>query len=743
MRICQFCGTELPDQAGFCGRCGRTAGHAPEALTSGSGLSTKQFDNTIEGAPTISTPGWGEATPDTMNQRYSNSSPVTDMDTRTTLSSPHWGNAMQGNQPPFSSGRQAPPNYGYRTQLDNDEEDEEEKKRRAVLPGFGALGIAGAEQPPANNVLMVQGTPPFNGVPSVQGTPSMANSAPGGIYSAPTVQVPQVALSASPTMPPGHDLMSPPHHPYHPHHPHTPPHRPPRPSPGGCAPLWLILLFVAVLIITSILTITFTVLGPTITLSGSDVSIGGTIHLHGSGFIPGSSVTLTIDGGAPLYFLDSNSTLEASSGTDRMMAVGLTALSMEQSSSTSNIVTAGGDGTFNVTIKVDSSWRAGQHTIPATEKLSPRSAVTTITVHQPGDTPTPSPLASAAVTATASPTDTVTPSVTASPSVTVSPSTTPSGLSCINPGSVSLGPVSEGYSSAISTQTSLCTTGSGIVNWTASWDQNGAPWLKLEYSSGQIQAPGQQAITVSALATNLKPSTYTTTITFSSQQSSTTETLNVTFTVQTGCIHTSSQQLTFSGVEGVSDPQEQTLTATNCGVIGTWTTSTSTDNNVNWLSVAPTKGSLNSGATQNVTVTVSNLKTKLSAGTYSGKILFSIGSNQVVVYVTLTVQASPKIVLVVPSSGSFYANQDCSYNGSWYCIASISNSSTSQSVSWKASSTGVSNITFKPLSDTISPSSGERIAIIVPANDCKTPTTITFTGPTNVINISWSCTIPS
>src|SRR5439155_7177049 len=145
--------------------------------------------------------------------------------------------------------------------------------------------------------------------------------------------------------------------------------------------------------------------------------------------------------------------------------------------------------------------------------------------------------------------------------------------------------------------------------------------------------------------------------------------------------------------------------------------------NVNWLSVAPTGGALNAGATQNVTVTTSNLKTKLAAGTYRGKIVFGIGSNQVIVYVTLTVQPAPKIILNVPGSGSFNASKDCTFSpnpGGWACTASISNSSSSQSLSWKASSSRVPNISFKPSNDTLTPGGGERVEIIVPKNSCQT-----------------------
>src|SRR5947209_11727412 len=399
---------------------------------------------------------------------------------------------------------------------------------------------------------------------------------------------------------------------------------------------------------------------------------------------------------------------------------------------TNNAVTVGVDGTFKVTFTIDQNWRTGQHIIRASERFSPRSASISISVHRPGETPTPP------LSATSSPTATDTPS----PSVTPSPSSTPSALSCINPGSVTLGPVSENYAQAVSTKVALCASGSGVVNWTTNRDQNKASWLKLGNGSGQIQAPGQQQITVSALATNLKAGNYSAVVTFSSQQSSSTETLNVSFTVQTGCIRTSQQAYRFTGVAGSSNPQSQTVVISNCGNVGTWSTSVSTNNNMHWLSIAPTAGGLNVGATQNATISASILNTRLGAGTYNGTILFAIGSNQVTVSVTLIVQAAPKIIVVSPNPPSFYANQQCTLNQnlkSWICIASISNSSRSLSLSWRSSSSGVPNITFKPSSATLPPGGGERVIITVPENSCQTPTILSFVGPANTANISWSC----
>ena len=436
-----------------------------------------------------------------------------------------------------------------------------------------------------------------------------------GFHSSPTISVHHY----TPTYPPAK------HRPHYPSHPPPLPHRPTNyTSDVGCAPLWLIFLFASIFIISGMIGIGLTVVSPSLSLSGGpDVALGNSLNLHGSGFIPLSGVVLTRDDTTPLYFTDDSSNMQASLTTQTPMSLATLTAHLGQISSTNNIVMVGIDGSFNVTILIDQSWHTGQHTISASEGTFPRNAAITINVHHPVLVPTKSP----------SPTE----SLLSTPSPIASPSTTPSGLSCINPTSISLGPVSEGYSQAVTTRVSLCTTGSKIVNWSASWNQNQASWLQLDHSSGDIQAPGQQQINVSALAARLKPGSYSATVTFSSQQSSTTETLNVTFTVQAGCIHTSQQEYSFTGVAGVSDPQIQALTISNCGIVGSWSTAISTNNNINWLSIAPTDGTLNGGATQSVTISPSNLKTQLPAGAYGGRILFNMGSNQVIVYVTLIV----------------------------------------------------------------------------------------------------------
>ncbi len=326
-------------------------------------------------------------------------------------------------------------------QLYNNEQEEEER-RRAALPGLGMIDFVGEGQLSAGTVPMVQGNPQPGSVPSVQGTPpffaQQGGQAAPPLFSAPTWSAPQYAPPAYPQPAPIRPPL--PHRPTSPHH----------SNPTGCAPAWLVLLFVAILIITSVITLGLTVLTPNLsTLNGStDIDIGGSLHIHGNSFIPGSGVSLTLDGTTPLYFTSSVSPVLANGTVSTLLQPGLAALPMARQLSSSNIVTVGGNGTFTVTITIDQSWHTGQHTIRAAEKISLRSATLTIHVHQPGTLPTSTATDALSPIASDTPLATDTPSVT--PSATAS-STTTLGLSCANPTAVSLGPVSESYTQAAAT----------------------------------------------------------------------------------------------------------------------------------------------------------------------------------------------------------------------------------------------------------------------------------------------------
>jgi len=136
MQRCHFCGYEFPENARFCGNCGRV----PTSGTALDGASPSFASSPDEFASTVATSYFQQ---------------------------------------------------GYQTAR---EDEEEQRRRAAILPPpfpFGTEGSSTAGQAP-----MIQGTPSFNSVPSIQGTPTgmagsgppsnLASSAPSSPYRAPS-----------------------------------------------------------------------------------------------------------------------------------------------------------------------------------------------------------------------------------------------------------------------------------------------------------------------------------------------------------------------------------------------------------------------------------------------------------------------------------------------------------------------------------------------------------------------------
>jgi Viral BACON domain len=697
MYKCKFCGSVIPDYASFCGQCGRTPDKAMETRTMVSGLHMPDVQDaktvTIASLPGNSTPDWA----------YNQQTFYTDTPT---------------------------------ISLSQDEEEEERRRRAAILgmgvPLIGGLAVEG--QLDAANIPMVQGTPQIGGVPTVQGTPqSSAGSIGQGLYSSPTIMAPQLPYSTPVfPLPATTTALHHPHDPHHTNHPHTPHH-----EPHGCGLVFIIAaISIPILIILSFLGLGLTVLAPGLSLSGStNVVQGGTLTLHGTHFIPGSSVTLTLDDTIPLYFSSRN--LPAQSAFTKNAAMQILSTDTQQAMQlllSNNTVSVGGDGTFTITLTANPYWAIGEHTIKASETLTHRSADLVFTIYLTGTTPTPAttgtPSASPSANVTPSPTTTLTPTAT----------TTLPGLSCVNPSSLSLGPVSQGYNQPVSAPVTLCTTGTGTVNWTATWDQNAAPWLQLDHTSGQISAPGQAQVNVSALASNLAPGSYSVTLTFTSQPDNTTKSLPISLTVQAGCATANPNRLSYNGVASVSDPAAQSVIITNCGPLGTWSASTQTNTGANWLFVSPTANTLNAGATNNVTFTASNLKAQLAAGTYTGSVTFKIGSGTFIVNVTLTVMPAPTLSgtpTLIPVNRQCKPDQAGSL---WTCSVLLTNNSNAVSLNWSATS-GINGINFSPSSGTLPPGINNSVQISIPQSDCTTigKGILTFTGPANTVSVEWYC----
>ena len=684
MHRCEFCGSEIPEDARFCGQCGRAQGNVIQALTGGSGF---QLPN------------------------------IQDLDAATFIS-------MSGNPTPQWYPNPQSSNIDMPFMSLSEEED---RRRRAALLGIPLFESFAEVQPYAGNVPMVQGTPQMNGVPTVQGAPQVGGLPPADVanlmppgsmgqapHSSPTSMAPHLPAPSSAPHLPGSTTTS-----HHPHH----------PEPGGCSPIFLIAAITTpILIMLSFISLGLTVLAPSLSLSGSsNVVQGGTLSLHGNHYIPGSSVTLTLDDTIPLYFTSlSSPRLPASIPNSSIQAFDMNIQQAKQIPSSGNTVSVRGDGTFDVTITAGSSWPLGKHTIKATESVTHRSAELNITIYQPSAIPSPS--STETGPATPLPTAILTPPAT----------TTSAGLSCVNPSSILLGPVSQGYTQPVSASIMLCTTGTGAVNWTASWNQNAAPWLQLDYTSGQIPAPGQAQLKVSALASNLAPGSYSAFLTFTSQPNNVTESLPVSFLVQSGCVKGTPNALKYTGFANASDPTVQTVAITNCGPLGAWSASAQTTDRANWLFANPTGNTLNAGASANVTITASNLKAHLPVGIYTGTVTFRIGASSFTVSVTLSVMAAP-ILSVKPTT--IFANQQCTLDptGFWICFVSLTNTSTNLSLSWSATSNGLNGVNFKPASGTLPPGQTIRVEITVPQSNCPATGTLIFTGPGNTVNLAWYC----
>src|SRR5207302_4547863 len=141
------------------------------------------------------------------------------------------------------------------------------------------------------------------------------------------------------------------------------------------------------------------------------------------------------------------------------------------------------------------------------------------------------------------------------------------------------------------------------------------------------------------------------------------------------CASGNPNTLNYSGVANVSDPVAQTVTITNCGPAGAWSAAPQTNNGGNWLFASPTTGTLNAGASSNVTITASNLKAQLAAGTYTGNVIFKIGSGTFTVRITLTALPAPTLS-TTPTT--IFANRQCKPDptgGLWICYVPLTNSS--------------------------------------------------------------------
>ena len=237
-------------------------------------------------------------------------------------------------------------------------------------------------------------------------------------------------------------------------------------------PRWLIVALAAVVVIAASGVIVVLANSPGLSLIGnSTVTAGQVLHLHGKGFLPGGSVTLSLDNGSPVSFSPHGAERNANvAGSSQMMVSGL----FERQTASDMSASVGPIGTFDANVLIPSTWSTGVHTLQAMESFGSRRATLQFTVIQ------------------------------TAAKLTV----TPLNLNFIE--------LQQGTKAILSVM--VGNAGGRALTWTA--DTVGTTWLKAQSVTGRI-LPGslQQAVYVTAVATHLKVGNYSAILRISSNTS--------------------------------------------------------------------------------------------------------------------------------------------------------------------------------------------------------------------------------
>src|SRR5579875_2902348 len=235
---------------------------------------------------------------------------------------------------------------------------------------------------------------------------------------------------------------------------------------------WLIILAAIIAILVLILSGVFGSLliffHPALAISGSNkVTPGSTLKVLGSGFVPGTGISLTLDGSTNLTSMGSDATGEAwYSGNAGGQAQGVVPTGSQNYAALddplSSSLVASSSGSFAITIWVNDTWAVGVHTLDASAGIW--SAQTSFTI------------------------------VPRAPQITISEKV------------LDFGEVAMGVQPALSIV--IGNSGDARLIWSAGAEN--APWLKLQQNTGIIEpkAP-QQTINIIADKRALKEGTYT------------------------------------------------------------------------------------------------------------------------------------------------------------------------------------------------------------------------------------------
>jgi hypothetical protein len=326
MRHCAFCATELPEQAQFCGYCGRLSAVSGEQSHNRAVLPS--IWSSQDGPTLIS----NTALPTMINEQTVIHS---QQEARTLLTPPN--NTVW--TPPVSQR--------------SSEEEEQDRMRRAMVWG---VPLSGAEVQGPSGAPGVQGVPQVNSAPSRSGTPQLQRA---------TYQKTQFAHQGKRAQTRGASSAG-------------------ARAAKGAVTQWVIVVVTAVIVLTSAGVGVALAMSPSLSLSSGlsgkhTIMPGQYLSLHGSAFLPGGHVTLKRDNGQFVQIAAQNIADEKGASAN-MIAI----FAFSRATAGGNSVNVNAAGTFTASILVGNDWGGGIHTIRATEDIFSRSATMTVTV---GDAP--------------------------------------------------------------------------------------------------------------------------------------------------------------------------------------------------------------------------------------------------------------------------------------------------------------------------------------------------------------------
>ena len=719
MQRCKFCGSALPARASFCGSCGRTLYEVGDRGTE------------LSDTPTLDLPA-SEPAAQTPPIKPVRLQPLHD------AAENQYPGATERYPWPVTDSEQLP------TLADNQQYDEDDWQRRGMILGAPFLTMLAEDaQAPAGNVPMVQGTPQASGLPMVQGTPpAPANPPAGQLYvqnpapSAPST-TPNAGSWVPHTPPPQHGTgeFTGHHHQTHSparhhvsgelaHH-HVSGELPTGPldtshhrarsrrwhlhGPHHLVSIVIVITIAIVVIVISGIGVGLAIIHPSLSLSGSSSSVvsGGTMSLHGSNFIPGSSVTLTLDNDLPVAYAGHGVTGQAGSyAAGLATAFQISAADQSAQTTTTNAsVPVNGTGSFDVTIHVSESWSPGRHTIHAMDSVLGRSAELPFTV------------------------------------------VPQQGRLELRPSTLDFGKLQKGTKAILSVV--LSNTGKHPLTWQAALaNAASTSWLKVQPGAGTIERSAEQFIYIIADTGSLKVGSYSATLDIRSDAGNTQVPVNLQV-IQPGKpqahLVVNPQTLDF-GQLVAGNQSTLPVTIANVGTQALdWKATTG---NASWLALDSNNGTVKSGGLPRV-IQVTADATGLAAGNYSATLSITSNGGSAQVTVTMVViNGPPPPPTLASSPGSFTVPGDphCTYNAStgWTCVVSLSSSQSAQAnLNWTASSSGVNGVTFSQASGTLSPGQTAQVSITIPNMACPAQADFTFTGPGNATNVLWSCAPPN